>query len=355
MPSITGKQFNLPWHQQPHYWIALYPSVSGFPETLTDIVKPFSPRKLPDGGILIETDSNWHDVWMNLFSELNQQRLLTQLELGLASGVHAPANKAEAGCRSVEAIQAIAESLWLGDALIEDRVVCYLQPICSDKDRVVGYESFARVIMPDGKVIAGDAIIAASKILGIEYMIDRHLHIQAIKTFASSAYNGFLFVNFFPGFIHRPAVYLEGLSDTAKANGIISKHVVLEFTNAETPRDLNHMRNVCDYARSRGYSVALDDIASLERAEKLVSEVRPDFLKIDMQIAQKVKEPHTEELIRNLVMLVHQAGGTVVAEGVETEEMFRLLKSLNVDLFQGYYFAAPAPVDEALRRNGTLQ
>src|SRR5256885_879724 len=78
----------------------------------------------------------------------------------------------------------------------------------------------------DGSILAGDKIIPASKALGIEHMIDRHLQVQAIKTFVSSAFNGFLFVNFFPGFIHRPSVYLEGLSETVKSFGVVPKHIV---------------------------------------------------------------------------------------------------------------------------------
>lgn len=353
MPNQPGKLLNLPWHQHPHYWIVLYPSKNTLTEAVSSYVKQLSTRKLTDGGIMIETDQDWCGVWKGLFAVLESEQVLADMEIGIVNGAYAPTNKSEAGIKPVKKIHAIADSLWLGDALLDERVVCYLQPICSDKNRVFGYESFARVIMPDGTVLAGDAIIAASKALGIEYMIDRHLHVQAIKTFAASQFNGFLFVNFFPGFIHRPAVYLEGLSETAKDYGIISKHIVLEFTNSEQPRDAKHVENVCEYGRSRGYSVALDDISSYEMAKKLVAEVRPDFLKVDMQLAHHVHVPKTAELIRNVVTLVHQAGGTVIAEGVETQEMYDALKALNIDLFQGYYFAAPAPVDVALKKSGT--
>ena len=65
-------------------------------------------------------------------------------------------------------------------------------------------------------------------------------------------------------------MYLEGLSETAKGFGIVAKHIVLDFTKSETPRDIAHMRNVCEYGRSRGYSIALDDIASVENAKKLL-------------------------------------------------------------------------------------
>ena len=228
--------------------------------------------------------------------------------------------------------------------------MCYLQPVMSDKDKIFGYESFARVKAEDGSVIAGDKIVAASKALGIEYMIDRHLQVQAIKTFASSAFNGFLFVNFFPGFIHRPAVYLEGLSETAKSFGVIAKHIVLDFTKSETPRDLVHLKSVCEYGRSRGYSIALDDIESVESARKLIGEIHPDFVKIGMQLVRQAMEPGARETIRQIVELVAASGGTAIGEGVETDEIFQALKLLGVDLFQGYLFSPPVPVETALKQ-----
>ena len=34
----------------------------------------------------------------------------------------------------------------------------------------------------------------------------------------------------------------------------------------------------------------------------------------------------------------------IVAEGVETEEQYRIISDLGVDLIQGYYFSKPLPV-----------
>jgi EAL domain-containing protein (putative c-di-GMP-specific phosphodiesterase class I) len=230
--------------------------------------------------------------------------------------------------------------------------MCYLQPVVSSKDKVFGYESFARVRSAEGDIIGGEQIVAASKVLGIEYVVDRHLHVQAIKTFADSNFNGFLFVNFFSGFIHRPEVYLEGLTESVKKYGIVAKHIVLDITKAETIRDIRHMRSVVEYARSRGYTVALDDMASVEAAQKLIPDIRPDFVKIDMQLVRKVSSPGKRETIRTIVEMAHASASTVIAEGVETDEVFQALKALGVDLYQGYLFSPPVPVETALKRGG---
>ena len=352
MPDIAIKNFNLPLHQGKHYWLSFYAAE----EALSPLVKAaFTDAGARANGdaFLLRTGTNWKQSWDPIYAAIKQIGALSMVEVSLSYNEAAPASKQEAHCKKMETMQNIAESLWLGDALMENRVVCYLQSVHSSKERIFGYESFARVNMPDGKVIGGMQIIAASKALGIEHMIDRHLHVEAIKTFAASAFNGFLFVNFFPGFIHRPAVYLGGLSETAKQFGVVSKHIVLDLTNAEKPRDMAHIKNVCDYGRSRGYSVALDDVASVEVAQRMIQEVRPDFVKIDMHLVRDVASNSTRETISTIVDMVHGAGGTVIAEGVETDEIFAALKTLGVDLFQGYLFAAPEPVEMALKRSGT--
>jgi len=355
MSGAKAKNFNLPWHQHDHYWISLYAKGGDFSAPLLDTLQKSGLEKLPDGGMSIQTGRDWKTMWDQVFPVLEHRGALDQVEASVTHGPPPSRSKNTLDCKPPLLIQLIAGSLWVGEALLEDRLMCYLQPVVGAKDKVFGYEAFARVKSTDGDIIGGEQIIAASRALGIEFVIDRHLHVEAIKTFASSQFNGFLFVNFFPGFIHRPAVYLEGLSETAKSFGLIAKHIVLDFTKSETTRDVTHMKNVADYGRSRGYSIALDDIISVENARRLVAEIRPDFVKIDTQLVRRVTEPPKRETIREIVELVHTAGGTVIAEGVETAEIHQALKLLGVDLFQGFLFSPPVPVEAALKRStGTV-
>jgi EAL domain-containing protein (putative c-di-GMP-specific phosphodiesterase class I) len=338
------KNFNLVWNQHDQYWITLY--ARKLSATALDALTRLNLHKQADGALVVQAPRQWKPVWDQIYAVLEKTGMLEQVDV-----IVAPAGDTSMERRPPAMIRLIADSLWLGEALLEDRIMCYLQPVLSARDQVFGYESFVRAKAPTGDIIAGDKIIAACRALGIEYVIDRHLHVQAIRTFVSSQFNGFLFVNLFPGFIHRPAVYLEGLSETVKSFGIVAKHIVLDFTRSETPRDIMHLKNVCEYARSRGYSIALDDIESLDNARKLVSEVHPDFVKIDMKLARRTAEAAPRETVRQIVELVHAAGGLVIAEGVETEENHQLLRQLGVDLFQGYLFSPPMPVEAALQRN----
>jgi EAL domain-containing protein (putative c-di-GMP-specific phosphodiesterase class I) len=348
MASIQVKNFNLPWHLAANYWIVLFPTSGTFSATASKTLMDAGLQPTGNGGVSIKAGTKWKEKWESVFKALQQAGALAGIEVAVVGSESLPSEITDR--RTAANIQAIAESLWLGEALLENRVMCYLQPVMSSKEKTFGYESFARVKMPDGSVVAGDKIMAASRALNIEFMIDRLLHVQAIHTFATSNFNGYLFVNFFPGFIHRPAVYLEGLSETAKQYGIFSKHIVLDFTRSETQRDMSHIKSVCDYCHAQGYSIALDDIESVEGAKKLVAEIRPDFVKIDMQLAHQAGDSGKRAQIKGIVDLTHAAGGTVIGEGIETEETYAHLRDLGVDLFQGYLFSPPVPVEVVAKK-----
>ncbi len=350
MLDAAIKNFNLPWHQHDRYWIGVYAKGGDFSAATLDVLQKAGLHRLDDHGMAIATERQWNVKWDEIYTALQKIGALAAIEVTLTAGETLPVGPPER--KSPDAVHELAQSLWLGNAVLEGRLMCYLQPVLSGRGKIFGYESFARAKAADGSIIGGDKIIAAAKILGIEYVIDRHLQVQAIKTFVSSQFDGFLFVNFLPGFIHRPDVYLEGLSDTVKNFGIIAKHIVLDFTKSETPRDIKHLMGVCDYGRSRGYSIALDDIESLEGAQKLL-EIRPDFVKIDMRMVRKVAEPESRDIIRQIVELVHAIGATVIGEGVETEDIHQALKQLGVDLFQGYLFSPPMPVETVMKKSSS--
>jgi EAL domain-containing protein (putative c-di-GMP-specific phosphodiesterase class I) len=345
MAKPKQKSFNLPYLQHDSYWLSLFAASGLLSPDVSDKLQSIGYKRGVDGRWVIQTPSTWAELWGVTYAILEKAKLADAMEASLTADSDLPTP--ESGERKkIVAIQVIAENLWLGEALRDDRMMCYFQPIIGEKQKIFGFESFVRVRDLDGKIIGGDKIIKASQALNIEHMIDRHLHVQAVQTFADSNCSGFLFVNFFPGFIHRPAVYLEGLSEAAKMFGIVPKHLVLEFTRCETARDMKHLKNVCDYARLQGYSIALDDITTVESAKKLVAEIRPDFVKIDSQHLGKLDAVPTRNAIRQIVDLVHAIGSTIIAEGVETEEAYEQLKALGVDLFQGYYFSPPAPISK---------
>ncbi len=343
MNISAQRAFNFPYLQHDSYYLSLFATSGSLAPNVSEELRGIGYNKGADGRMFAQTQKQWAGLWAKTYLILQNAQLADSVEVALTTDSDLPTP--DSGERKkVVAIQTIAENLWLGEALRDERIMCYFQPIIGEKQKIFGFESFVRARAVDGTVIGGDKVIKASKALNIEHMIDRHLHVQAIKTFAASDCSGFLFVNFFPGFIHRPSVYLEGLGEAVKMFSIVPKHLVLEFTRSEVARDMKHLKSVCEYARAQGYSICLDDITTVESAKKLVGEIRPDFVKLDSKELGSLELAPTRSAISQIVEMVHAIGATAIAEAVETEDAYEKLKALGIDLFQGYYFSPPAPL-----------
>jgi EAL domain-containing protein (putative c-di-GMP-specific phosphodiesterase class I) len=351
MPELRSKNFNLPYQQYDSYWLILFSENGNFPANIASSLQEIGYRQSVNGAFIGQTMQDWSGLWGKTYAILQAAQLIDCVNVTITSDYSVVGGGGER--KTVAAIQDIASSLWLGEALREDRVMCHFQPIIvgstsNDSLKIFGYESFVRVRSISGEIIAGSTIIQACKAMNIEYMVDRLLHKQAIKTFATSDNVGFLFINFFTGFIQRPEIYLEGLRENAKLFGIVPKNIVLEFASCKTSNDIKHLKNVCDYAKMQGYSIALDDVISPHHAKKLINEIKPDFVKIDVQALGNLDNLTIWEDVRQILEITCVNGGSVIAEGVETEKSYEQLKSLGINLFQGYLFSAPAPLKTLL-------
>ena len=112
------------------------------------------------------------------------------------------------------------------------------------------------------------------------------------------------------------------------------KQLVLEIPNNVT-KDINVLRNLKEL-KSDGTSIALHDFIDDESSIKLAS--ISDYVKIDT-------EAHTEMQMKKMLESLHERGIKVIAEKVETEEMFLYLKKLGFDYFQGYFFTNPVVIN----------
>jgi len=110
--------------------------------------------------------------------------------------------------------------------------------------------------------------------------------------------------------------------------------LVLEIPNNVT-KDINVLRNLKEL-KADGTSIALHDFIDDEASIKLAS--ISDYVKIDI-------EAHSEMQMKKMLDSLHERGIKVIAEKVETEEMFFYLKKLGFDYFQGYFFTNPVVIN----------
>lgn len=97
-------------------------------------------------------------------------------------------------------------------------------------------------------------------------------------------------------------------------------------------------------AQKKGFVIEMDDFGAGYSSLGLLSSFPLNLLKLDITFVRNIIE--NEVIIESVIKMAHLMGLCTIAEGVETSEQFKILKTLGCDFIQGYYFSIPLPVDE---------
>jgi diguanylate cyclase (GGDEF)-like protein len=120
----------------------------------------------------------------------------------------------------------------------------------------------------------------------------------------------------------------------------------LEITESVIMQDVNHSIGSLLAIRALGVTIAIDDFGTGFSSLNYLTKLPVDTLKIDRSfVVEMVSATGGQTLVSVIINLAHALKLNTVAEGVETEEQFRQLRSLGCDEMQGYLFGKPVPVE----------
>ena len=120
----------------------------------------------------------------------------------------------------------------------------------------------------------------------------------------------------------------------------------LEITESLIMEDVKHNIASLQAIRALGVAIAIDDFGTGYSSLSYLSKLPLDALKIDRSFVNDMTSGHAGELlVSTIIALAHSLNLKVVAEGVETEEQARMLRSLGCDEMQGYLFCKPVSVE----------
>lgn len=187
-------------------------------------------------------------------------------------------------------------------------------------------------------------LFAAAKQQGLSLEVEMLCRQIVLEAFAAQSLPGKLFLNVSPEALTHPSFkngqtlgYLEKL-------GIDPKQVIIEITENQPTFDLDGMRNALLHYREMGFQTAIDDLGEGFSSLRLWSELRPEFVKVDMHFVQGINaDPMKQQFLRSIQQIAQSAGTRVIAEGIETEAELRTICDLGIAFGQGYFIARPNP------------
>lgn len=232
--------------------------------------------------------------------------------------------------------------------LIQDnRIMIYFQPIISIRSaKVIGVEALMRAYDANQEPLSPIFIFDQAKKENLSFELDKHARIKALESFKPLLKTNpelLLFLNF-ESHLLDTTIRFQDFAFCALANdiGIPPSHVVIEIKEYQI-QNTERLEEFCTFYKQRGFLIALDDFGAGNANFDRISSVRPHIVKVDRSLVFNVHHNFIhKEILKSIANMCFNIGALVLAEGVEEEgEILRSLK-LNIDLFQGFWFARPS-------------
>jgi EAL domain-containing protein (putative c-di-GMP-specific phosphodiesterase class I) len=224
-----------------------------------------------------------------------------------------------------------------------------MQPIVHVEDhaRVMGYEFLIRGLHTDGTDIPAPLLFETAEAAGMLYALDMAAGESAARTAARHGVTENVFVNVLPFTIDSEAGMDAWMSTVFGGSNISEDHLVFEIVESQQISDMEAVRSLVRRLKERGIRIALDDFGTGFNNLSGITEIQPDFIKLDKSLTQDLKgDGRKWTLVANIVDSAKQSDIKVIAEGVEDQKTARMLESAGVDYLQGYLFGMPqdAPI-----------
>jgi diguanylate cyclase (GGDEF)-like protein len=134
----------------------------------------------------------------------------------------------------------------------------------------------------------------------------------------------------------------ENLGHLLSASGINAEKLVLEVTESAIMTDESRVQDILRKLAAQGVSIAIDDFGTGYSSFANLRRLPVSEIKVDKSFVIGMCSSNEDRIIvDSIVELGHKLGLSVVAEGVENLEAWRVLESLHCDLAQGYFLSRP--------------
>ncbi|WP_119718669.1 putative bifunctional diguanylate cyclase/phosphodiesterase [Cognatilysobacter tabacisoli] len=139
----------------------------------------------------------------------------------------------------------------------------------------------------------------------------------------------------------------QEVAESLAATGLAADRLHIELTETAVLGDELHASNLLTRLQSTGVKVWLDDFGTGFSGLSHLRRVPVDGVKIDRSfIADVMRDPDDLALTTAIIAMAHSLGITVVAEGVEKEGQYAILRERGCDLAQGYWLGHPVAMEE---------
>lgn len=150
--------------------------------------------------------------------------------------------------------------------------------------------------------------------------------------------------------------FFEKVQEIILETGVAPEHFELEITEDSMMDHTEESIQTLAQLQKMGITIAMDDFGTGYSSFSYLRQFPIDAIKIDQSFIRNLSyEDESSAIVKVMIQLGHALGLDVVAEGVEEEDELEILRALDCDIIQGYYYSRPLPVDAFEEKLKTLQ
>lgn len=221
----------------------------------------------------------------------------------------------------------------------EDRFIPVFQAIVDNKTKqVVKYECLIRLREEDGKLISPFFFLEHSKKVKLYTKLTQIMIKKSFEKFENESCK--FSINFSlqdirsDEVVHQLITYLEKMS--------CGNRVIIEVVESEGIENFEEMLDFIKQVKTYGCKIAIDDFGTGYSNYSYLAKLDVDFIKIDGSLVQDIdKDLSKLAIVESILHFSKKMGIKTIAEFVENENIYNILRELGVDYSQGYLFSVP--------------
>lgn len=238
-------------------------------------------------------------------------------------------------------------------AIDSGQIMPYYQPQQSTTTgELAGIEALARWIRPDGSLVPPSDFVPLSEEMGISDVLFETIMNKVVSDVSTWRARGDWVI---PVSVNLSAHQLRNRDLVSLIRGILERAQVgrelinLELTESVLLEDLTIAQPVLNDLSAYGVGIHIDDFGTGYSSLSYLAQLPVQTLKIDQSFIAKLTDSDTTtRVVEAIIALGKSMGLEVVAEGVETDQQYAILRRLGCDIVQGYFIARPMAADQLL-------
>ncbi|MER7014972.1 EAL domain-containing protein [Saccharopolyspora sp. NPDC000359] len=238
----------------------------------------------------------------------------------------------------------------LRDALHRDELTLHYQPVVAADGSIVGAEALVRWPRPDRGVVSPGVFLPVAERSGQLHDLDQWVLRTAFRDAAGWPPVGgrpvSVAVNI-AGLLPGDPDFVDLVTEAVTDSGIDWYRVELELVETDLVDLRPQNRYAMERLVERGARFAIDDFGTGYSSMARLKHLPVQTIKLDGRFVADIDSNSTDLAVSQAVCtMAHAMGHTCIAEGVETIEQLRVLRSIGMDLYQGFLFSPAVPAED---------